>query len=106
MLKYKLTQEAYKEKGCSNMKYSYETENTCCKLIKFNLNKNTVTNVEFLGGGCPGNLQALPKLVEGMTVEEIEQKIGGIICGRRETSCADQLAKAVRKAYEKLKQNT
>lgn len=88
------------------MKYSYETENTCCKLIKFELNNNIVTKVEFLGGGCPGNLQALPKLVEGMTVEKIEQKIGGIICGRRQTSCADQLAKAVRKAYEHSKQET
>ena len=81
------------------MEYIIETINTCAKAIRFTLNGNVVTNVEFLGGGCPGNLQALPKLVEGMTVEEIEKKIGGIICGRRETSCADQLAKAVRKAY-------
>lgn len=83
------------------MRYSFQTENTCSKVIEFDLNDNIVTNVEFLGGGCPGNLQALPKLVDGMTVEEIENKIGGIICGRRETSCADQLAKAVRKAYDK-----
>lgn len=86
------------------MEYIIETINTCAKAIKFTLNGNIVTNVEFLGGGCPGNLQALPKLVEGMTVEEIEKKIGGIICGRRETSCADQLAKAVRKAYEESKE--
>ena len=85
------------------MEYIIETINTCSKAIRFTLNGNIVTNVEFLGGGCPGNLQALPKLVEGMTVEEIEKKIGGIMCGRRETSCADQLAKAVRKAYEESK---
>ena len=85
------------------MEYIIETINTCAKAIRFTLNGNIVTNVEFLGGGCPGNLQALPKLVEGMTVEEIEKRIGGIICGRRETSCADQLAKAVRKAYEQSK---
>ena len=85
------------------MEYIIETINTCAKAIRFTLNGNVVTNVEFLGGGCPGNLQALPKLVEGMTVEEIEKRIGGIICGRRETSCADQLAKAVRKAYEQSK---
>lgn len=78
----------------------YKTEKTCCKMIEFNIEKNIITNVVFLGGGCPGNLQALPKLVEGMTVEEIEEKIGGINCGLRGTSCADQLAKAVRKAYE------
>ena len=85
------------------MEYIIETVNTCSKAIRFTLNGNIVTNVEFLGGGCPGNLQALPKLVEGMTVEEIEKRIGGIICGRRQTSCADQLAKAVRKAYNESK---
>ena len=81
------------------MEYTFETENTCSKVIRFKLNGNVVTDVEFLGGGCPGNLQALPKLVEGMTVEEIEKRIGGIKCGMRQTSCADQLARAVRKAY-------
>ncbi len=83
------------------MKYSFETENTCSKVIEFELEGNIVTNVKFLGGGCPGNLQALPRLVEGMTVEEIKKRIGGIICGQRGTSCADQLVKAIEKAYEK-----
>lgn len=85
------------------MDYIFETQNTCARKIRFTLNGNVVTNVQFLEGGCPGNLQALPRLVEGMTVEEIEEKIGGINCGGRGTSCADQLAKAVRKAYEKSK---
>lgn len=82
------------------MRYSFKTENTCSKVIEFDLEGNVVKNVEFLGGGCPGNLQALPRLVDGMTVEEIEKRIGGITCGMRGTSCADQLAKAVKKAYE------
>lgn len=86
------------------MEYTFETKNTCAKRIRFNLEGNVVTNVQFLDGGCPGNLQAVPRLVEGMTVEEIEEKIGGIICGIKGTSCADQLAKAVRKAYEESKQ--
>ena len=84
------------------MEYTYETQNTCSTIIKFTLEGNVVTNVKFVGG-CPGNLQAIPKLVEGMTVEEIEKRIGGIICGARGTSCADQLAKAVRQAYEESK---
>lgn len=88
------------------MEYIYKTKNICATIIKFNLDKNIVTNVQFLGGGCPGNLQALPRLVEGMTVKEIEEKIGGIKCARKETSCADQLAKAVREAYEKSLQHT
>ena len=87
------------------MKYTYETKNTCCRLIRFDLNDNIVTNVEFLGGGCPGNLQALPRLVEGMSVEEITKKLGGIVCGMRRTSCADQLVCAVKEAYEKSKQS-
>ena len=84
------------------MKYLFKTENTCCKEIEVELEGNIVKNVKFLGGGCPGNLQAVTKLVEGLTVEEVEEKIGGIICGFRGTSCADQLSKAVRKAYDEL----
>ena len=87
------------------MKYTFKTENTCAQEIEFTLEGNVVKNVKFLGGGCPGNLQALPRLVEGMTVEEIEKKIGGIQCGFKGTSCADQLARAVRKAYEESKKS-
>ena len=57
-----------------------------------------VHNVSFLSG-CNGNLKAVPILVEGQTVEQIAGKLSGILCGRRPTSCADQLAKAVRAAY-------
>ncbi len=85
------------------MEYTFKTKNTCSKEIRFELNGNVVTNVKFLGGGCPGNLQALPRLVEGLTVEDIEKKISGIICGMKGTSCADQLARAVLKAYQEEK---
>jgi len=88
------------------MEFLVKTRDTCSTSIKFNLKGNIVTDVEFLGGGCPGNLQALPRLVEGMTVEEIEKKLGGIKCGRKDTSCADQLAKAVRLAYEQSKKES
>lgn len=54
-------------------------------------------------GGCNGNLKAIPILVEGMTVEQIEEKLLGVLCGRRPTSCANQLTKAVRAAYEASK---
>ncbi len=86
------------------MEYCYETEGVCPKRIKFNIDGNVITNVVFLDGGCPGNLKAVPKLVEGMTVEEIEAKLKGNLCGMKKTSCADQLAIAVRKAYEETKQ--
>ena len=79
--------------------YDYKTENTCSQIISLDLDGNVVHNVHFLGG-CDGNLKAIPRLIEGMTVEEVESKLTGVLCGRRPTSCADQLAKAVREAYE------
>lgn len=85
------------------MEYIYNTEYTCAKRIKVEINGDVVTNVVFLDGGCNGNLQAVPRLVDGMTVEQIEKKLGGIKCGHRPTSCADQLTKAVRAAYEAQK---
>ena len=85
------------------MEYTYITKDTCSKEIKLQIEGNVVTNISFTGG-CNGNLQAIPRLVDGWTVEEIEKKLSGIICGRRPTSCADQLAKACRAAYEEQKE--
>ena len=81
------------------MIYNYKTENTCSSNIKVEIDGNIVQNVEFTGG-CNGNLKAILILVKGWTVEQIEEKCSGITCGRRPTSCADQLARAVRAAYE------
>lgn len=85
------------------MEYIYKTENICPKRIKVEINGDIVTNVVFLEGGCSGNLQAVPRLVDGMTVDQIEKKLSGIKCGFKPTSCADQLTKAVRAAYEAQK---
>jgi len=81
------------------MEYIYKTENTCSTEIKLDIEGNVVRNIVFTSG-CNGNLKAIPILVDGWTVEQIEEKCKGITCGRRPTSCADQLALAVRKAYE------
>ena len=81
------------------MRCEYKTKGVCASQIKFDLEGNVVSNVSFLGG-CNGNLKAVSKLVEGMTVEQIEGYLKGNTCGMRNTSCADQLAQAVRKAYE------
>ena len=80
------------------MKYTYKTKDVCSMEIHFELEDNVVRNIEFLGG-CNGNLKAISKLVDGMTVEQIEDKLRGNTCGYKSTSCADQLAIAVRKAY-------
>lgn len=84
------------------MEYNYRTKGVCSQIIKFELNGNIVTNVSFMGG-CNGNLKAISKLVDGMTVEEIEEKLKGNTCGFKSTSCADQLAVAVRAALEEQK---
>lgn len=79
------------------MNYSFKTTGTCSQLISFDINDNVISNIEFFGG-CNGNLKAISKLCDGMTVDEIEGKLLGNTCGLRGTSCADQLAKAVREA--------
>ncbi len=84
------------------MQYTYKTKGTCSTQIKFDINDGIVTNVVYTGG-CNGNLQAVSRLVDGLSVEQIEAKCKGIHCGFKPTSCGDQLACAVREAWEKEK---
>ena len=81
------------------MRYEVRPQNVCERMITFDLEGDVVKNVAFTGG-CNGNLKAVSKLVDGMTVEQIEGYLKGNTCGFRNTSCADQLAQAVRKCYE------
>lgn len=81
------------------MRQSYRTRGVCSVQINFDLDGDVVTNVEFIGG-CNGNLKAISKLVNGMTVDQIEGYLKGNTCGYKPTSCADQLAIAVRQAYQ------
>lgn len=81
------------------MRYEVRLQNVCARMITFDLEGDVVKNVAFTGG-CNGNLKAVSKLVDGMTVEQIEGYLKGNTCGFRNTSCADQLAQAVRKCYE------
>lgn len=81
------------------MKYKYKTNGTCSSEIAFDINGDVVTNISYKGG-CDGNLKAICTILDGWTVDEIEKKCKGITCGWKSTSCSDQLAKAVRKAYD------
>ena len=81
------------------MKYVYHPHGVCPVEIKFDLEGNVVKDISFVGG-CNGNLKAISKLLEGQTVEYIEEKLLGNLCGYKGTSCADQLAKGVRLAYD------
>jgi uncharacterized protein (TIGR03905 family) len=80
------------------MRYRYKTTGTCAQIIEFDINDDVITNIVFYGG-CNGNLKAISKLVNGWTVDKIEQYLLGNLCGMKGTSCADQLAKGVREAY-------
>lgn len=84
------------------MDYVYRTEMVCAQEIHFHLEGDVVSNIVFIGG-CNGNLKAIAKLVDGWTVSQIEEKLLGNTCGRKPTSCADQLAKGIRQAYEQSK---
>ncbi len=81
------------------MKYTYKTKSVCSSRISFDLDDGIVTNVEFTGG-CNGNLKAIGKLTEGMEAEKLIELLSGNTCGFKSTSCADQLANAVRLALD------
>ena len=76
-----------------------ETQGTCSSQIMFEVENNKLKNVRFIGG-CNGNLQGMSRLVEGMDIDEVIQRIDGIHCGPRSTSCPDQLARALKKYKE------
>lgn len=79
------------------MQYEYKTKGTCSQRILFEIEDNKVQNVQFIGG-CNGNLQGISRLVEGMDVASVIEKIEGIHCGMKPTSCPDQLARALKEA--------
>lgn len=72
----------------------YDTSGVCSKGINFEVENGIVKSVNF-DRGCPGNLEAISKLVEGMPVEEVIKRLKGITCSGKPTSCPDQLARAL-----------
>lgn len=81
------------------MAYQYRTRGVCSRNITFDIQDGVVTNVKF-EGGCSGNTQGVARLVEGMSVEEAIRRMKGIRCGFKDSSCPDQLAKALEQATE------
>lgn len=81
------------------MEHTYKTSGVCSTEISFDLDGDIVRNIAFTGG-CNGNLKAIAKLCEGMSAQEVEEKLAGNTCGYKDTSCADQLASALRAARE------
>ena len=76
------------------MHKTYKTHGTCSVQIDFDLEDNKIYNVRYIGG-CNGNLKGIAALVEGQDVESVKNKLKGINCNGRGTSCPDQLARAL-----------
>ena len=76
------------------MKYTYRTSGTCSVKIDIETERDRIVKVKYTGG-CNGNQKGISALVEGMKVEEVIQRLKGIHCGIKSTSCPDQLARAL-----------
>lgn len=82
------------------MEYTFIPRGVCSRKITFEINDGIVSSVRF-SGGCSGNTQGLAALAEGMKAEDVINKLSGIRCGFKLTSCPDQMAKAVKEALAK-----
>ena len=74
--------------------YEYKTSGTCSQRILFDIVDGKVHNVQFIGG-CNGNLKGIAALVEGMDVDTVIERVQGVTCGMKKSSCPDQLAQAL-----------
>ena len=72
----------------------YQTHGTCCQLMQVKVEDGKVVDAGFFGG-CNGNLQGIKSLIKGMSVDEVIEKLQGIKCGAKSTSCPDQLAQCL-----------
>jgi len=72
----------------------YKPTGVCCQLIQLAIQNNQIADVQFYGG-CNGNLKGIRSLVIGMNIDEVIEKLQGITCGPKATSCPDQLAKCL-----------
>lgn len=77
----------------------YKPTGVCSQMIDIEVDQDTIQSVTFLGG-CNGNLQGIAALVQGMKVQDAIDKLRGIQCGNKSTSCPDQLAKALESMTE------
>ena len=73
----------------------YETQGTCSKVIDVTADENDVIRQVFFVGGCNGNLQGVSKLVQGQKIDDVIDRLKGIRCGAKSTSCPDQLSRAL-----------
>ncbi|MFW5488388.1 MAG: TIGR03905 family TSCPD domain-containing protein [Desulfovibrio sp.] len=75
--------------------FTYTPKGVCSKQMMFDVTEDDTIKSLRVIGGCPGNLEGLSRLIEGMAVDEVIAKLSGITCGKKSTSCPDQLTKAL-----------
>lgn len=85
------------------MEYRYSPQGVCSSQMIFDIDNGIIKKLNIIGG-CPGNTIGVSKLVVGKTIDEVIEMLKGIPCGRRNTSCPDQIAKALQE-YKKNKEN-
>lgn len=85
----------YRGKVAKAMTFNYTPKGVCAGMFQISVEDGTVQSVQVMGG-CSGNLQGISALLKGMKVEEAIQRMEGIRCGMKATSCPDQLAQALK----------
>ena len=83
--------------------YTYRPKGVCSQLMTITVEDGVVLNLDVLGG-CNGNLKGIGSLIAGMPVDEVIARLEGIRCGYKDTSCPDQLAKALKKMKAEMEQ--
>ena len=81
------------------MKYIYRPQGVCSRLFEFDIDDGKIQKVQ-ITGGCDGNLKGIAKLIQNMPVDEVINKLKGLTCGFKRTSCPDQISKALRQFKE------
>ena len=84
----------------ANRRITYTTHGTCSQFIEVELDEDDVIRDVVFIGGCNGNLQGIRQLVAGMKAEDVKQRLDGIRCGYKSTSCPDQLCRAIEQAQK------
>ena len=76
---------------CKQEILQYQPHGVCCQMMQVALEDNKIVDAAFFGG-CNGNLSGIRELIKGMTIDDVIERLGGIPCGAKSTSCPDQLA--------------
>ncbi|KDR93857.1 uncharacterized protein TIGR03905 [Peptoclostridium litorale DSM 5388] len=74
--------------------FTFKTSGTCAREIQFKIENGILADISFCGG-CDGNLKGISSLCQGMKIEDVIERLSGITCGSKNTSCPDQLSKAL-----------